>query len=94
MLIWWPACCHPIVRNLKKTKQLLEKWFGAYIVKQWYFISAIYCEESKIVEQLPEELKDSLMGYIFLGKDELSKKLVKLHKNMKKIVHETRFDWL
>ena len=80
--------------NLRKTKRLLEKWFGAYIVKHWHFISAIFCNESDIIEQLSEELKDGLKDYIFLGRDEFLQKLKKLHENMKKIVPEARFHWL
>ena len=80
--------------NLRKTKRLLEKWFGAYIVKHWHFISAIFCNESDIIEQLSEELKDELKDYIFLGRDEFPQKLKKLHENMKKIVPEARFHWL
>ena len=80
--------------NLRKTKRLLEKWFGAYIVKHWHFISAIFCNESDIIEQLSEELKDGLKDYIFLGRDEFPQKLKKLHENMKKIVPEARFHWL
>ena len=81
-------------KDLKETKEVLEKWYGANLNKHWKVISIICCEKSFITGLLQQELGSLLMDYIFIGRNEFPKKLEKLHKEIPKIRHKHRFDWL
>ena len=62
-------------KQLKETKKLFEKWFGADLNSGWVFISAVYCEKGHKCEDCDE-------NFIFSGPEDLVQKLEKHHKHL------------
>jgi hypothetical protein len=89
-----PESLERLIEDLEQSKDVLEKWYGANLDKDWKIISVIYCEKSVITDLLKQELGSLIMDYIFIGRDNFPMQLEKLYQDMDKIVYELRFDWL
>ena len=64
-------------KQLENTKNLMKKWFGADLKKEWLFFSAIYCEKGDKYAKLCNNCD---WRFIFTGLKDLLEKLENLHK--------------
>ena len=63
-------------KQLEGTKRMLKKWFGADLVKEWKFFSAVYCERGDEFNKLCGNCN---LDFVFSGPDELLVMLEKMH---------------
>ena len=69
-----------VKNQLEGTKKLFEKWFGADIVSNWKFYSAIYCQKPPSKKIKSKYLCPNVdMDFIFTSCDDLVSKLQKIH---------------
>ena len=74
-----PESLQKLTEDLRQTKDVLEKWYGANLNENWKVISIICCEKSEITaDLLNNELGPTIMDYIFIGRDNIPNKLKEL----------------
>ena len=80
---------------MKKSKEVLEEWYGGNLDKAWKIISLIVCQETNRAD-LPQLLEKvvgpSIMDFIVIGTVNIPEQLTTIHRKIKPIKHKTRFD--
>ena len=63
-------------KQLEGTKKMLKKWFGADLMQEWKFFSAVYCERGDEFNKL---CRNCNLDFVFSGPDELLVMLENMH---------------